>query len=237
MAFIECCDVSLAYPVYNNDSFSLRHTLLNLSTGGVVAKSAKEKTIIKALDHLNFKINEGDRVAVLGHNGAGKTTLLRCLAGIYKPTAGVIKKQGKVTPLIEIGAGVEPELSGFDNIKRLQFFYGITDSRTSQVEEIAEFSELGDFLNLPVRTYSSGMMMRLMFAIATTIEPDILVMDEFFSVGDADFQKKAERHLIDKINQASILVFASHDHHLLTKFCNRFFVLNKGQLTEVEAIV
>ena len=233
MAFIECTHVSLDYPIYNAKHLSLRHAIVNLSTGGLVAKGVNKTTVVKALNGISFRLSDGDRVGVLGHNGAGKTTLLRCLSGIYQPTSGYIEYEGTITPLIEIGAGIEPELSGYDNIRRLQLFYGFNDNLSERTKYIADFSELGSFLSLPVRTYSSGMMMRLMFAIATSIEPDILIMDEFFSVGDNDFREKAEAHLVKKINKASILVFASHSEDLLKKYCNRFFRLDKGSLEEV----
>ncbi len=234
MPHIHINNVSLEYPIYNANSGSLRRKLVNLSTGGLIATDVKDKTVVKALSNIDLKINAGDRLGLLGHNGSGKTTLLRCISGIYLPTSGHIDCEGSIAPLLEIGAGIEPELSGRANIRRMLLLYGTNTKKiTGMTEEIEAFSELGDFLSLPVRTYSSGMMMRLMFAVATAATSDILVMDEFFSVGDAAFRQKAEDHIVNRIENASILVFASHSEALLKKLCNRFARLNHGQLEEI----
>lgn len=234
MPHIHINNVSLEYPIYNANSGSLRRKIVNLSTGGRIATDVNDKTVVKALSNVNLTINAGDRLGLLGHNGSGKTTLLRCISGIYQPTSGHIDRQGSIAPLLEIGAGIEPELSGKDNIKRMLLLYGIDPQKIPELSsEIEIFSELGDFLSLPVRTYSSGMMMRLMFAVATATTSDILVMDEFFSVGDESFRQKAENHLVNRIENASILVFASHSDTLLKKLCNRFVRLSHGQIEEI----
>lgn len=234
MAFINLQNVSLEYPVYNTHGTSLRHKFINFSTGGYIAKDAKKSTIVRALTDINLELHTGDRLGIMGHNGAGKTTLLRCIAGIYAPTFGKIVRKGTIASLIEIGAGLEPELSGFDNIRRLLYLRGFKPTDVSNLtESVVEFTELNDFLSLPVRTYSSGMMMRLMFAVATVSNTDILVLDEFFSAGDSSFKEKADKRLTQNIQNASILVFASHSEALLKKMCNRFVRLEHGKLEEV----
>lgn len=204
-----------------------------MATGGRIAVNSRKNTVVQALSNINLDILHGDKVGILGHNGAGKTTLLRCIAGIYQPTSGTIKRHGSISTLMEIGAGMEPELSGYDNIKRMLLIQGIDcDHKKIISKQIAEFSELQNFLSLPVRTYSSGMLMRLMFSIATIKSPDILIMDEFFSVGDSSFKKKAELKMENHINKTSILVFASHSEELLKKFCNRFLTLENGKIVD-----
>ncbi|WP_448216406.1 ABC transporter ATP-binding protein [Endozoicomonas sp. 2B-B] len=190
--------------------------------------------MVKALSNINLDIKDGDRIGIVGHNGAGKSTLLRCVTGIYQPTSGTIERQGSVAPLIEIGAGMEPELSGYNNIKRLLRLQGVSDDDAQTLtESIAEFSELQDFLSLPVRTYSSGMLMRLMFSVSTVSTPDILVMDEFFSVGDNNFKNKAEKLLKDKIEKTSILIFASHDISFLESLCTKILHIKNGLISDI----
>lgn len=235
MAKIILDSVSLEYPVYNSGSFSLRHKIVNAATGGRILRGTSNITLVRALSGINLIINPGDRVGIVGHNGAGKTTLLRCISGIYQPTGGNIHCTGSLGAYLDIGAGLDPELNGFDNIKRLLILRGIYQKQTSDkyIEEIVEFSELSDFIHLPVRTYSSGMQMRLIFSAVTAVTPEIMVMDEFFGTGDASFQEKASKRLEDNIDQASILVFASHDTGLLKKLCNRICRLTNGVLEEI----
>lgn len=228
-------NMSLEYPVYNSGSFSLRHQIVNAATGGRIFRGTGNITLVKALSEVNLNINAGDRVGIVGHNGAGKTTLLRCISGIYQPTGGSIHRTGSLGAYLEIGAGLDPELNGFENIKRLLILRGNYQKQAADkyIEDIVEFSELSDFIHLPVRTYSSGMQMRLIFSAVTAVTPEIMVMDEFFGTGDASFQEKATKRLENTIDQASILVFASHDTGLLKKLCNRFCRLTNGILEEV----
>lgn len=235
MAKIIFKNVCLDYPVLATNGQSLRHSLVKLGTGGILAKNANKITIVQALHDINFQAYDGDRIGLLGHNGSGKTTLLRCIARIYQQTSGSIETDGKITPLIELGAGIDHELSGYENIKRLRLLHGVKRRDINHhIDYIAEFSDLGDFLKMPVRTYSSGMLMRLMFSITMSLESDILVLDEFISVGDESFRDKAEQAMLEKINKAAILVFASHSKDLLKRYCNRFFHLDHGKLQEVE---
>lgn len=231
MAYIKLENVSLEYPLYNTESTSIKHHLLRMATGGRIAVNSRKNTVVKALSNISLDIKSGDRVGIVGHNGAGKSTLLRCITGIYQPTSGTIERRGSVSSLIEIGAGMEPELSGYNNIKRLLRLQDISDENSQALtESIAEFSELQDFLLLPIRTYSSGMLMRLMFSISTVRTPDILVMDEFFCVGDESFREKAESRIVSHINKSSILVFASHNESLINKFCNTLLTLKHGKI-------
>jgi ABC-type polysaccharide/polyol phosphate transport system ATPase subunit len=236
MVKISLEDVSLDYPIYNARSFSLRHKILKAATGGRILGDTGNIKVVRALSNINLEINKGDRVGITGHNGAGKTTLLRCISGIYQPTNGELHCEGTLGSYLEIGAGLEPELSGYDNIRRLLLLRGIYDKHRFKklVGSIINFSELNDFIRLPVRTYSSGMLMRLIFSTITAETPDIMVMDEFFSSGDAQFQEKATERLKSNIDQASILLFASHDTGLLKKMCNRFVRLINGSLEEIE---
>ena len=238
MAKISLENVSLDYPIYNSKSFSLKNKLLNIATGGRILGNNSGVNIVRALSNINLNIHEGDRVGIIGHNGSGKTTLLRCLAGIYHPTSGYIQRVGKVGSYIEIGAGIQPELTGYSNIKRLLMLRGVYDKKEINKlrEQIIHFSELHDFVNLPVRTYSAGMQTRLIFSTITAQTPEILIVDEFFGAGDIDFQKKANERLINNFNKVSILVLASHDLSLLKRMCNRFFVLQNGQIEETDLI-
>ena len=235
MIYVKLEDVSLDYPIYNAESTSLKRHIISFTTGGLITRKPKEITTVKALSNINLELTSGTKLGIIGHNGSGKSTLLRCISGIYRPTKGTVSTSGTISPLLEIGAGIEPELSGYDNIRRLLSIRSVSYADIPEIiQDIAEFSELGEFLSLPVRTYSAGMMMRLMFSVSTAQTPDILIMDEFFSVGDDSFREKAEQKIMSHINNSSILVFASHSEQLLKKFCNRFIRLDHGNLKSIE---
>lgn len=223
--------VTLQYPVYNSRGKSLRNHLVRIASGGIIERQAGQTTVVTALQEVSFRLQEGDAVGLTGHNGAGKSTLLRAIAGIYQPNAGSIRRRGKIATVFELGAGLEPELSGYDNIINLGMMMGLRFSQArALIPEIEDFTELGDFLALPVRTYSSGMTMRLMFAVATANTPEILLLDEMFSTGDGEFQKKCFDRIQRIISSAKIFVFASHNHELINKYCNRIFILEHGSL-------
>lgn len=225
--------VTVAYPIYNARAQSLRNQLVRLGTGGNIGKDDNAVVTVTALENISFSLNSGDAVGLIGHNGAGKSTLLRTMAGIYSATSGSVIRNGSVSTVFELGAGMDPELSGYENIMRMLLLMGVSKAQAkTAMAEIEDFSELGDFLALPVRTYSAGMTMRLMFAVATSVKPDILLIDEMFGTGDASFQQKAEARMHDWIAGTDIFVFASHDRPLIKRLCNRLFRLEHGVIYE-----
>lgn len=233
MAHLIFDNVTVQYPVYDSHGMNLRSQLARVATGGLIERDAGNVTVITALRDVSFELRDGDAVGLIGHNGAGKSTLLRAMAGIYPPTRGRISRAGHTATVLEIGAGLDPELSGYENILNLGMMMGMSLAQAKALTpEIEEFTELGEFLRMPVRTYSSGMTMRLMFAVATAVTPEILLLDEMFSTGDAAFREKSESRIREMIKAAKIFVFASHDQVLINKFCNRVFTLNHGMITE-----
>jgi ABC-type polysaccharide/polyol phosphate transport system ATPase subunit len=192
---------------------------------------------VRALRDVSLNLKDGDRLAILGHNGAGKSTLLKVLAGIYPPTRGVRRIEGEVSSLFDIALGFEPEATGWENINYRGYLQGETPrSIRAKVQPIAEFSELGDFLNMPVRYYSAGMMVRLAFSIATAIEPEILLVDEILSVGDMAFQQKAHQRMREMMAKARLIVMVSHDLASLAKFCDRGLWMVHGQVRQIGPI-
>ncbi|MGV0959925.1 MAG: ABC transporter ATP-binding protein [Limnohabitans sp.] len=227
-------NVTVQYPVYNTRSLSLRNQLVRISTGGHIEKEAGHVQVVTALKNINFNINEGDAIGLIGHNGAGKSTLLRTMANVYHPTFGQIIRSGRISTLFELGAGMDMDLTGYENIMRMSVLLGLSPKNAKKnIPFIEEFTQLGNFLHLPVRTYSSGMATRLMFAVSTSIEPDILLVDEIFQTGDAEFQEAAKERMHAFIKKAGIFVFASHDTSLIKSYCNRFFRLTHGNLDEI----
>ena len=227
--------VTLSYPIYNASSQSLRKQLVRIGTGGHIGGDQHNVVTVAALKDVSFELKNGDSIGLIGHNGAGKSTLLRAMGGIYSASSGSITREGRVATVFELGAGMDSELSGYENIMRMLLLMGFNHSDAKcKIPEIEDFSELGGFLSLPVRTYSSGMMMRLMFAVATSIKPEILLIDEMFGTGDIDFQKKAEKRMHDWISAADIFVFASHNLGLIKRLCNRVFELKHGSVTEID---
>lgn len=210
---------------------------MNLTTGGRIGQDAGKHAIVRALDDLNFEFADGERVGLVGHNGSGKTTLLRTLSGVYEPVRGKLKVHGKIASLLDVSMGLDPDATGFENIYLRGILDGLSPSRIrSKIDEIADFSDLGEYLNLPVRTYSSGMMLRLAFAISTSVEADILIMDEWLSVGDAEFSAKAARRLDTLVGSASIVVIATHDPTLVARVCTRKISLEHGKIVADELI-
>lgn len=184
-----------------------------------------------ALKDVSFKVEKGDRVGIMGFNGAGKSTLLKVIAGVLKPTQGKAKVQGTIAPMLELGAGFDMNYSGKENI----YLYGATMGFSrkfieEKYDEIVEFSELGDFINAPLKSYSSGMKSRLGFAIATAVKPDVLILDEVLSVGDAAFKEKSEQRILDMMKDGATVLFVSHNTDRVKKICNKAIILTKGQL-------
>lgn len=234
MANLKFDNVTVQYPIYNSRSMSLRNQLVRISTGGRIEKEVGDIQVVTALNNVSFHLQDGDAIGLIGHNGAGKSTLLRTMAGVYHPVSGNIFRDGRIATVLELGAGMDPELSGYENIIRMGILMGLSMAEIrGKTEEIESFTQLGDFLQLPVRTYSSGMATRLMFAVATSTEPDILLVDEVFGTGDAEFQIKAKERMETLIKSVGIFVFASHNYKLIHQYCNRVFKLEHGQMLEI----
>jgi ABC-type polysaccharide/polyol phosphate transport system ATPase subunit len=235
MACLAFHDVTVQYPVYDVRAKSLRSRLVSISTGGRIEREASGVQIVTALRDVSFTLADGDAVGLVGHNGAGKSTLLRTMAGVYQPAWGRVLRQGRIATVFELGAGMDGELSGYENIQRMGLLLGIgQDEIRARMEDIETFTQLGPFLGLPVRTYSAGMTTRLMFAVATSTRPDILLVDEIFGAGDAEFQEKAAQRMESLISSVSIFVFASHDTTMLKRYCTRFLRLEHGLVTEID---
>jgi homopolymeric O-antigen transport system ATP-binding protein len=229
MPSIELHDVSVSFSVYSAGSRSLKNAMLAATTGGRIGAEARH-IAVQALDKVSFQLDDGDRVVLIGHNGAGKTTLLRVLAGIYEPLFGTVRINGRVTPMFDLNLGIDPESSGYENIILRGLYLGLSKSEIlARRDSVAEFTELGQFLDLPVRTYSAGMQARLAFAMATCIEPEILLLDEGIGAGDAKFLDKANRRLDQFIEKAGILVLASHSVDLARRFCSKALLMEHGR--------
>ena len=223
--------VTVDFPVYGADSRSLKNNLLRRSTGGRIGRDSAQRLSVRALEDVNPAFAHGDRVGLVGTNGAGKTTLLRALAGVYQPTMGRVDRRGQVAALFGLSLGIDPYSTGYENIKARGMFLGLMPPEIRErTAEIAEFTELGDYLAVPVHTYSAGMQLRLAFAVCTCIEPEILLMDEWIGVGDAAFVKKAERRLEKFVAHAGILVLASHNAALLERVCTTGIFLESGRV-------
>ena len=231
MASIHLNGVSVDFVLYQGSARSLKKTLLRSSTSGVLKHDAHHRVTVKALSNFSLTLEHGDRVGLIGGNGAGKTTLLRVLAGVYEPTAGRIRVDGRVTPLFDIGLGLDMDASGYDNIRMRAAYFGIdADEVERKMDDIAAFTELGDYLNLPVRTYSAGMTLRLAFAAATSVDPQILLRDEWLAVSDTKFLEKAQRRAEGFVNRSSIMVVASHVEDVLKRLCNKLLWLERGTI-------
>ncbi len=234
MAYLRLRNVSVDFPIYQGSSRSLKKALLATSSQGNLARDALQRISVHALNDLVLDIEEGDRLGVIGPNGAGKSTLLKVLAGIFKPSRGRFFSAGEVTSLLDVSVGMNPEATGRENILLRGMYMGIhPEQMRKRMDDIAEFTELGAYLEMPVRTYSSGMMVRLGFAVSTSVPPEILLMDEWLSVGDAHFLAKAQKRLEDYVRDSSILVLASHSMPLVQQWCNRAILLRQGCIEAV----
>lgn len=226
-------NVGIDYPIYHSSSRSIRkHLTLGSRLGGrIMAGKSSSVTVVQGLRDINLDLRPGDRLGVVGQNGAGKTTLLRVLAGIYYPTIGTITCVGKRMPLTDITVGQDDEATGYEMIQLRGVLLGLRQAEIdAKVDEIAEFSGLGEFLNLPIRTYSSGMALRLFFSIATSIAADIILMDEWIAAGDEAFIEKANARLQALVDRAHIIVIASHSRATLQRICNRGLLLEGGRI-------
>ena len=231
MARILFENVQVEFPIFNANGRSLTSRLLEVATGGRLDKDPTGRVLVRALQGIDFEIVEGERVGLLGHNGAGKSTMLRVLSRVYTPQAGTATIEGRVTSLIDLSLGINPEASGRENVYVRGALLGLTKSEIAEkFDEIVEFSELGNFIEMPVITYSSGMHLRLAFAVSTVLKPEILLMDEWLSVGDESFRNKAEERLTSLVDSAKILVIASHSRKLIEQTCTRAIWLEHGQV-------
>jgi len=224
-------NVSVSFPIYHGGSRSLKKSLLFRGSGGQLASDASHRITVEALRNVSLKFQTGDRVALIGTNGAGKTTLLRVMAGVHEPVAGVVTTRGRISPMFDISLGIDGEISGYDNIRLRGLILGLTAREIEErMADIVDFTELGDYLDIPVRTYSSGMMTRLTFAVATCFAPEILLMDEWIVAGDAGFLAKAQHRIEAFVKQAGILVLASHSSEICREWCNKAVWMERGEV-------
>ena len=234
MPYIKAKDLVVEFPILDTPHRSLKQTVLHATTGGRIGRDAGNRVVVRGLDSVSFEVKSGDRVGLIGHNGAGKTTLLRALSGIYEPLSGELIVEGSTATLLDLNLGIDPDATGYDNIILRGIIAGLHPREIRRrLPEIAEFTGLGDYLEMPLRTYSSGMRLRLAFAVSTSIEADVLLMDEWLSVGDESFSEKAAARLDELVNRSPILVLATHSYSLVRLVCNRVFRLEHGNLTEV----
>lgn len=235
MASITLENVSVDFPIYGAGSRSVKMRLLRTKIGSQVSHERRDRIIVHALRDVSLSFRKGDRIGFVGSNGAGKSTLLRTIAGIYEPFRGAIEIRGRVNTLFDINVGIETEATGFENITLRGLACGMTRREIDlRAGEIAEFTELGEYLNFPIYTYSTGMRARLAFAISTTIKPEILLMDEWIGTGDKSFIEKARARMFEVAQQAGILVLASHNKELMRRICNKIVVLNAGRVESFE---
>lgn len=230
MSEIIADNINLQFPILGLSSRSLKNRLMGAATGGFIS-STHGVTVVNALHEVSFRFNEGDRVGLIGHNGAGKSSLLKVLANIYRPTSGNLKVAGRVVSTLNLSIGMEPEATGIENLILRGLFLGMRKKEIdAKLDEICAFTELGSYLDMPTRVYSSGMLTRLAFATVTAMDADILLMDEVIGTGDASFLEKAERRLKDFMSRSKILVLASHSGDVIRNFCNKALLLEHGQV-------
>ncbi len=221
--------VSVSFPIYHGASRSLKKSLMYRTSGGKIAQDASHRIVVDALHEVSISLVERDRLALVGANGAGKTTLLRVMAGVYEPTSGRVTINGRISSIFDIGVGIDPELNGYENIRLRGLLLQLSSAELEEkLQGIADFTELGDYLHMPVRTYSSGMMMRLTFAVSTCFVPEIVLMDEWILAADLHFMSKAQKRIEEFIQKSSIFVLATHNLDLLRQLCTKALWLHNG---------
>jgi ABC-2 type transport system ATP-binding protein/lipopolysaccharide transport system ATP-binding protein len=232
MAHVLLENASVELAVYNSRGRALKSEILRRTVGGGLQNDRDRSIqVVKALDQVSFEARDGDRIGLVGGNGAGKTTLLRVLSRVYPPTGGKVSIKGRVSSLFDLSMGMDADASGYDNIRMRSIMLGCDYKQAEAIiPDVEEFSQLGGFLDLPIRTYSSGMMLRLAFAVSTAVHPDILILDEIIGVGDAEFAERAEKRLHAMIRKASIVFLASHRNAVIIGFCNRTLWMKGGRL-------
>ncbi|MBI1683286.1 ABC transporter ATP-binding protein [Caulobacter hibisci] len=228
-ALVEAFRVSLSYHVPSARARSLRYAAANLAVGGRLMKDGGSSVYVQALRDLSFRLEDGDRLAIVGSNGSGKSSLLKVIAGVYEPTQGRMEVNGRVSSMLDIGHGLDMEATGLQNVRLLAAMRGYSPWRLKDhVERIVDFSDLGAFINMPVRTYSSGMLARLLFSVATAFDHDILLLEEWLSAGDENFVKKATARMSDVLGSTRVVVTATHSPDLVRALCNKVLILNHG---------
>ena len=231
MASVKLQGVTLDYHIYNIRARSLKNAVFNAAVGGKFFKGESDVVVVRALDNISFQLNDGDRLGLYGHNGSGKSSMLRVIAGVYPPTRGLRTVDGKISSMIDIGFGIDPEASGLENIRHFSLARGVHPKRVEQaIPEIIEFAELGAYIHLPMRTYSAGMHARLMFAVATAYDVEVLVLDEWMGAGDASFTGKAQARMKGMVNSAKIVCFATHSVRQIREVCNMVLHLEAGKV-------
>lgn len=231
MVSIDVHNAFVDFPIFDAKTRSLKKRVLG-KVGGKIGTESKVP-IIEALHDVTLSLKQGDRVGLVGHNGAGKSTLLRLLSGIYEPTRGSAKISGKIAPVFDLGIGMDPEISGLENIIVRGLFLGMTAKQMeARVDDIADFTELGDYLQMPLRTYSTGMRVRLALGVVTSIDPEILILDEGIGAVDAAFLNKAKDRLKDLVKRSGILVFASHSDEFLFELCDSAIWMDEGHVKQ-----
>ncbi len=229
MVSIDLRGASVDFPIFDARTRSLKKAMLGAAGGRIGTDS--RVPVIEALRDVTMSVRNGDRVALVGHNGAGKSTLLRVMSGIYEPTRGTATIVGKVAPVFDLGVGMDPEISGYDNIVIRGLFLGMSRRQMEQrVEDIAEFTELGDYMSMPLRTYSTGMRVRLALGVVTSIDPEILLLDEGIGAVDSAFLDKARERLHALVERSGLLVFASHSDEFLAELCDTAIWLDHGEV-------
>ena len=238
MVSVQLSNVSVCFPVFDASARSLKKKVIAFSTGGRIGHDRTDHVVVQALEGVDLSLGRGDRLALLGRNGAGKSTLLRVMAGIYEPTGGNVSVNGRVAALLGGSPGMDADSTGRENIILHGLYLGLSKAEIKrQTEAIIDFTELGSFIDLPLRTYSNGMRARLSFGIATAIVPEILLLDEGIGAGDAAFIEKANKRLDEFVGSTGILVLASHSEELVRRFCNKSILLERGRVASDNAVV
>lgn len=237
MVTVDLRDVCIDYPIYMLEAQRLRAKLLHNLSFGRCGSNARVRTVVNALRNVSFSLQSGHRLGIVGMNGAGKTTLLQTVAGILEPARGQCRVKGRISALYNIGLGFDPEASGYENILLRGLFMGLNPHEIAEITPgIEAFTELGDFLKLPIRTYSAGMQVRLAFAIATSIKPEVLIMDEWIGAGDDRFLQRSKERLQEIVAQSSLLLLASHSEALIKSNCDQAILLHHGEVLEYAGV-
>ncbi len=230
MSRIVARGLRIEFPLYHLGARNLKKRILGHANRRL-RTDARDRLVVAALQDISFTFERGERIALVGHNGAGKTTLLRTLAGIYEPVAGQLRVEGRIGTLIDTAAGLDILSTGRENIRLRALYLGLDATETAVLEaDVEAFAELGDFLDVPIHSYSAGMSIRLAFAIATAMQPDVLLMDEWIAAGDAAFMAKAEARLAALVQEAEILVLATHNEAIAHRWCTRAIRLDAGRI-------